>query len=242
MFFSPSQTVTRFYRTPHVLAMPSLSEKIEHLIGRSLASIRQHDAKLFTKAQAFTDQPEPTIAVLSPECGSTDDAQLQTAHTPMGANRFPQLEWHAMDAGRTRAEGLVAEYLVVVEDPDAPLPAPVVHGIYYGIPGGKTALSPKDFEPLPDGGNMLRGGFRFGRNRMKSIWGGPKPVLGHGPHRYIFQVVGLRSTLDVGMLGQAPTKIDLERAVEGKVAAWGQWVGTFERKLASVGAVSRRGV
>ena len=51
---------------------------------------------------------------------------------------------------------------------------------------------------------------------MKSIWGGPKPMLGHGPHRYSFQVV------DVGMLGQAPTKIDMERAVERKVAAWGQ--------------------
>ena len=61
---------------------------------------------------------------------------------------------------------------------------------------------------------------------MKSIWGGPKPMLGHGPHWYLFQL------MDVGMLGQAPTKINMERAVEGKVAARGQWAGTFERKLA----------
>lgn len=32
--------------------------------------------------------------------------------------------------------------------------------------------------------------------------------------------MGLQSTLDVGMLGQAPTKIVLDRAVEGKIAAW----------------------
>lgn len=149
----------------------------------------------------------------------------------MGANRFPQLKWHVANTDRETVDDIVAEYLVVVEDPDAPLPAPVVHGIYYAVPRGRITLSPEDFEPIQDGSNMLRGGFRFGRNRMKSIWGGPKPVLGHGSHRYIFQVVGLRSTLDEGTLSRIPTKAELERAVEGKVVAWGLWVATFERKL-----------
>ena len=211
--------------------MSSLGEKIEHLIGRALASVRHHDAKLFTKTQAFRDQSEPTIVVTSPEC-ETPDTGLPIDTTPMGANRFPQLNWHMMKIDGKSQEDLVVEYLVVVEDPDAPLPSPVVHGIYYAIPPGKPALLPEDFEPVPDESNMLCGGFRFGRNRMKSIWGGPKPVLGHGPHRYMFQVVGLRSTLDVNSLSQLPTKTELERAVQGKVVAWGLWVGTFERKLA----------
>ena len=211
--------------------MYSLSDKVEYLIGRALASVRRHDAKLFTKTQAFRGQSEPIIVVTSPECQAPDSA-LPIDTTPMGANRFPHLNWHMMKTDGTSQEDLVAEYLVIVEDPDAPLPAPVVHGLYYAIPRGKTALLPEDFKPVPDASNMLYGGFRFGRNRMKSVWGGPRPVLGHGPHRYMFQVVGLRSTLDVNSLSQIPTKTELERAVEGKVVAWGLWVGTFERKLA----------
>ena len=211
--------------------MSSLSDKIEHLIGRALASVRHHDAKLFTRTHAFRDQSEPTIVVTSPEC-ETPDTGLPIDTTPMGANRFPHLKWHMIEIDGKSEEAHIAEYLVIVEDPDAPLPAPVVHGIYYAIPRGKTTLLPEDFEPVQDGSNMLSGGFRYGRNRKKSIWGGPRPVLGHGPHRYMFQVVALRSTLDVDSLSQIPTKTELERAVEGKVVAWGLWVGTFERKLA----------
>ncbi len=34
-----------------------------------------------------------------------------------------------------------------------------------------------------------------------------------------------------GNLSQIPTRAELERAGDGKVVAWGMWVGTFERKL-----------
>ncbi|KAF5879588.1 uncharacterized protein Bfra_006795 [Botrytis fragariae] len=43
---------------------------------------------------------------------------------------------------------------------------------------------------------LLAGDFNYGANRRKTIWGGPKPVLGHGIHSYLFQVVGLSEELD----------------------------------------------
>ena len=139
----------------------------------------------------------------------------------MGENLFPHLKWETVDAEPYRVKEPIAEYLVVVEDPDAPLPMPVVHGIYYGIPQTKTSLTAEDFEQSPDGCRLLRGGFKFGQNRMKNIWGGPKPVLGHGQHRYMFQVVGLRSALGENTLSERPTRTDIERAIQNKVVAWG---------------------
>ena len=210
--------------------MASLSQKLEYFIGWSLTSIRHHDNKLFTKTQPFNQRPEPIITVISPEYES-QEKELQLRHTPMGDNVFPHLKWEILDAERDRGKESIVEYLVVVEDPDAPLPMPVVHGIYYGIPQSKTSLSPENFKPSPEGNGLLSGGFKFGRNRMKNIWGGPKPVIGHGQHRYMFQIVGLRSALDEDTLGEMPTRADFEKAIVNKVVAWGVWIGTYERNL-----------
>lgn len=212
--------------------MPSFLERIEATLGRSLVSIRGHDTKLFIKTPGFRNYPEPTISVTSPECG-TSMSELQLLHTPLGENRFPQLQWNPpTTSAEETTQTNIAEYLLVVEDPDAPLPMPVVHGIYYAIPPSKTLLLPEDFGSVPQAKHAVHGGFKFGLNRMKSVWGGPKPVLGHGLHRYMFQVVGLNSSIEKELSSQIPTRSELEKAVEGKVAAWGVWIGTYERKLA----------
>ena len=68
------------------------------------------------------------------------------------------------------------------------------------------------------------------------MWGGPKPVLGHGMHRYFFQVVGLSERMDwdevEGEAGSERLSLAvLKEKVQGKVVAWGVWIGTFERAL-----------
>lgn len=203
--------------------MPLLIERIEHIIGRALASVRGHDAKLFIKASVFKDHPEPSFSVTSPEC---EKSKLHVDHTPMGQNRFPQLKWDPPTSANE-----IVEYLLVVEDPDAPLPMPVVHGIYYAIPATKTLLQPEDFESISGAKNQLRGGFKFGANRMKSTWGGPKPVLGHGSHRYMFQMVALNSSINGKTISQVPTRGELEKLIQGKVIGWGMWTGTYERRM-----------
>lgn len=113
-----------------------------------------------------------------------------------------------------------------MEDPDAPLPSPIVHGIYYGISGESKEFGGEGV--VPSGGLKAGKGFKVGRNRKGTVYIGPRPVLGHGVHRYMFDVVGLREEL-VG-LNECPTKEELVKAVEGKVVGWGRWMGTFERK------------
>ena len=110
---------------------------------------------------------------------------------------------------------------------------PITHGSYYAIPPSKTQLTPGDFAAVSGSQNDLHGGFKYGLNRRKMVWSGPKPVLGHGQHRYMFQVVGLNPGLEREALSRIPTRVELEKAVEERVVGWGLWVGTFERKLAS---------
>ena len=49
-----------------------------------------------------------------------------------GQTRFPDLSWYFSDEANVGKN--VTQYLVIVEDPDAPLPRLVGHGTYYAIP------------------------------------------------------------------------------------------------------------
>ena len=216
--------------------MPKISERIESFLGGVFASVKNHDAKLFIKSPVFRDHPEPTIEVTAPEYGASGSA-LDVDTTPLGRNQFPALQWvpssnrpeATTSANSASGQGnSIVQYLLVVEDPDAPLPSPVIHGIYYAIPMTKTSVEPGDFEIAGSSGS-LRGGFRYGANRKKCAWSGPRPVLGHGVHRYMFQVVGLKAALEG--LGVIPTRQEIEKAIEGKVVGWGMWIGTYERSL-----------
>lgn len=214
--------------------MPSFLERIESALGGTFASYRGHDDKLFIKSPAFQSHPEATITITSPECGPSISS-LQIHHTPLGENRFPELTWSPLAPTTEESSprsAIITEYLVIVEDPDAPLPMPITHGIYYAIPPSKTQLAPGDFAAVPGSRNNVHGGFKYGLNRRKTIWSGPKPVLGHGQHRYMFQVVGLSSSVGGGALSEIPTRAELEKSVEGNVVGWGVWVGTYERMLA----------
>ncbi|KAL8719325.1 MAG: hypothetical protein Q9181_008071, partial [Wetmoreana brouardii] len=138
--------------------MPPLTSWIENALGAYIVpSLRGRDAKLFIKSPAFTSVA-PTLSVTSPECGPSDSS-LHVAHTPLGENRFPELAWQPNPAEPDGPE--IKEYLLIVEDPDAPLPNPVVHGIFYAIPATKTALAADDFKIADDGGtsHVVVGGF-----------------------------------------------------------------------------------
>lgn len=205
--------------------MPSILDYIEAFLGYLFSSFRGRDAGLFTKSPAFADHPVPTLEVHSPECGASTSSLL-IHHTPFGENRFPELTWSVPS---TMTEP-IREYLLVVEDPDAPLPTPIVHGVYYSIPTDKTHVSPADFEKGSES-KVLRGGFRYGKNRRGIVWMGARPIVNHGPHRYLFQVVALKEALDLGALSEIATPEELKEDLVGKVAGWGEWIGVYERTL-----------
>ncbi|KAI2630878.1 PEBP-like protein [Hypoxylon sp. NC1633] len=186
---------------------------------------RGRDEKSFFKGPAFAElQDKQEIIVTAPECGATN-AKLDIAYTADGAGKFPTLRWEAPP----HIAGQVKEWLLVSEDPDAPLPTPICHGVYTAIPPTKTSVEAGDFEVQDSGKALLKGGFHYGKSRSGKIYIPPRPLMNHGPHRYFFEVVALSAPLDPSRLTAVTTREQIAEAIVGKVLGWGMWVGVAER-------------
>jgi phosphatidylethanolamine-binding protein (PEBP) family uncharacterized protein len=197
---------------------------IEYGLARLLINYRGYDDQLFCKGPAFAEFPEPTFEIESPDCGPSNST-MTTKYSKFGEGRMPELKWPV--AGPD-----IKEYLLISEDPDSPMGGPNVHGIYYSIPATTTAVSPREFEVVheEETKKILRSGFRYGKNRRSSVYIPPRPPVGHGPHRYFFELVALKEPLDLAVLSPLPAKEELSEVIKGKVAGWGLWIGIFENK------------
>lgn len=143
-------------------------------------------------------------------------SEIPTVHTCEGKDTSPPLSWSGVPEG---ARSLV----LIVDDPDAPDPkAPKttwVHWVLYEMPPSTTGLH----EGI--GAGELPAGTREGRNDWKRTgYGGPCPPIGR--HRYFHKLYALDAPL--GDLG-APTKAQLEKAMEGHVLAKAEVMGTYEK-------------
>lgn len=201
---------------------------IEGFLGYYVLYNKRDRKDLFETAPAFADHPKPTIEITSPDCGPSGSA-MTADYSQVGSSRFPHLTW-------SKPSFPVKEYVLISEDPDAPLAHPIVHGLYYFIPGTTTEVTNEDvrWTDAPAGTQPeereLKSGWGFGMGRHAADYTGPRPVLGHGPHRYHFTLIALSEGLDPRLRSGMATKELLQNAVKGKVAAWGQWVGSYERK------------
>ena len=113
--------------------------------------------------------------------------------------------------------------VLIVDDPDAPDPkAPKmtwVHWVLFNLP--------PDFKELPEAASndALPAGTRVGRNDWKRRdYGGPCPTIGR--HRYFHKLYALDTALDL----DAPTKAEVERAMQGHVLSQAELVGTYEQR------------
>lgn len=95
---------------------------IEVTLSWLFKNAKGRDAKSFYTRPAFAAHPEQTITLTSPDCGATNGT-FGPAYVAEGGGRFPELTWATPPA----LEGKVAEWLLVSEDPDAPLPTPIAH-------------------------------------------------------------------------------------------------------------------
>jgi Raf kinase inhibitor-like YbhB/YbcL family protein len=124
-------------------------------------------------------------------------------------NVSPPLQWSG-------APGTVVEYVLIVEDPDAPMPRPFVHWIAFRIPPGATALP-------EDAGNTAL--VSQGNNGTGNTgYFGPKPPPGK-PHRYFFQLFALDAPLGAK---DGATRDEVVKAMNGKVVGAGNLVGTYQ--------------
>jgi Raf kinase inhibitor-like YbhB/YbcL family protein len=131
-----------------------------------------------------------------------------------GENISPPLSWSGVPDE-------AAELVLVMQDPDAPLPRPVVHVIATGISPGAGGLTEGALGAAGSPGIRL-GRASFGRR----VYAGPRALRGHGPHRYVFQLVALRLPL---ALAREPSLRELLAAIRGNAIARGRLTGTFEQ-------------
>lgn len=195
---------------------------LEHLpqwIGALMRNVRAGHAKLAIV------QPELTITGVHIDLSSPafpDGGRLPERFTADGAGVSPPLVWNGVPPG-TRSLALI------VEDPDAPAPNPLVHAIVCGIPPGERRLAEGAIRA--DGGGDAGGG-DIGRNSaFGEGWLPPDPPAGHGSHDYIFQLFALA---DVPLFRRHPGRSALLNAMEGKVLAAGLLVGTYSRGEAAM--------
>jgi Raf kinase inhibitor-like YbhB/YbcL family protein len=133
--------------------------------------------------------------------------------TGEGQDVSPPLQWADPPAG-TRS------FALICDDPDAPGKT-WVHWEIFNIPAEARSLEEgigHDSE-LPDGAKQ-------GKNDFKKVgYGGPMPPPGK-PHRYLFKLYALDTTLD---LPAGSTKQQVEQAMKGHILAEGQLMGKYQR-------------
>jgi Raf kinase inhibitor-like YbhB/YbcL family protein len=183
------------------------------ILGRLLRGVRAGDRQLACNHPALTAAPA-TIRLRSKSFATGGIMPPNSAGQGAGPNISPQLEWSGVPAG-------AHELVLIIQDPDAPLPRPVVHLIAYGIAPARSSLAEGALS------QDTNGDIRFGLGSFRQQgYQGPRPVPGHGAHRYVFQLVVLKSRL---RFNDPPKLRAVLAGMSGNVLASGQLVGLFER-------------
>ena len=198
-------------------------EHVPHWLGHALRRFRAGADKLCIV------QPELGGAFGAIELSSpafADGARLPPRFTADGEGISPPLLWGPLPEG-TRSLALI------VEDPDAPAPLPLVHAVVWNIPPTESRLAEgaifADGAGSPEGKDVGRNSY------LVEGWLPPDPPTGHGEHAYAFQLFALAVTPDPG---ETPGRGALVRAMAGKVLAAGLLTGTYARgEPAAIGRV-----
>ena len=145
-----------------------------------------------------------------------DGAALPVRFTADGAGLSPPLHWSGLPDG-------AVSLALLVEDVDAPFPQPLVHLVLHAIPPSLSGLAEGAVPQRMARSRM----FTAGRNSFGHRgWLPPSPIPGHGPHRYVFQMLAFSAPL-------APRRIAgrgaLRMSMRHKLLGHGRLVGTYER-------------
>lgn len=188
-------------------------EKIPSNVGRALRRFRAGFEKVVSELPEFAAAPDE-IALESP--AFEDGGSIPPRYTADGERISPPLAWRG---GPETAAALV----LIVEDPDAPAPEPLVHLLAWDLPPDLEVLPEGEFKSPQHAGleEML------GRNAyLQAAYLPPDPPAGHGPHLYVFQLFALDRKLD---FDKPPKKKAVIEAMRGHVIAKGVFAGTYER-------------
>jgi len=179
-------------------------ENIPKSVGEAMKSARAGTEKLTINV---IDAPM-TIDIKSAAFG--DVQPIPPRYTADGEGLSPELTWRGVPE-QTRCVALI------VEDPDAPMPQPLVHAIVPLLPR-EGALA---------AGELGGDGIKTGRNSyLQHGYLAPDPPTGHGPHRYVFEMFALsEAPQEVESMGRS----EFVDWVRPRVLAKGCLIGTYER-------------
>lgn len=182
------------------------------MIGKLLRGIRAGDRHLAWNDAALAAAPD-TIRLTSAAFGDGAPIPVRYAGESVGENISPPLTWSDVPQD-------AAELVLIMQDPDVPLPRPVVHVIATGITPGANGLAEGAL-------NAPATGIRLGKGSFGRIgYAGPRALHGHGPHRYFFQLIAVRDPLKL----EQPNLKALLSAMRGSACARGRLIGVFEQR------------
>ncbi|WP_078058479.1 YbhB/YbcL family Raf kinase inhibitor-like protein [Mycolicibacter icosiumassiliensis] len=184
------------------------------VLGRLLQPFSGHDSKTAWHHPATSNVPD-IITVTSAAFGDGHQIPLRHAGNGLGDNISPPLSWSGVPAN-------AAELVLIVEDPDAPLPRPIVHALATAITPSARSLTESELNPDTGSARICIGRGSFKRHG----YAGPRPIPGHGPHRYIFQLFALNQPSGLDTTATIKTTL---AAIHGHVIARGRLTGTYER-------------
>jgi len=150
------------------------------------------------------DVPQLTVSSSAFE----DGHGIPRRYTARGENISPPISWSEGPAG-TRS------YLLIVQDPDAPAPKPLVHWLVYDIHPAVMRL--------PDGAGNNSSDPRFKQGATYTgghRYAGPNPDPGPA-HHYHFQVFAMDEMLNTEPKGE------LAKMLKSHVLAKGELVGSY---------------
>lgn len=192
---------------------------LRELLGKALRPVRagRHRSRLAALA------PASTIALSSPAFSDGGAMPVKCAGSGVGGNVSPPLCWAGVPES---TESLV----LIIEDEDVPLPRPLIHTAAMLDP----ALSHMDEGALQPG----TPGVRFVKTPLGYGYSGPRPIPGHGPHRYRFYLFALSSPVAQDIT----TVSGLLSVIRDSVTACGVLTGTYQRprQASNASGVSQR--
>jgi hypothetical protein len=196
-------------------------EHVPHWLGAALKGVRAGAGKL-----AIVNPKLGTFAAIELRSPAfANGGRLPERFTADGEGVSPPLFWTGVPEGTERL-------VLIVEDPDAPTPKPLVHAVVWGLPGEDGQLG--EGAIAADGAGDEGGD--VGRNSYaREGWLPPDPPTGHGEHHYAFQLFAIGPGAEAAA---TPRRGEAVSAMAGRVLAAGLLTGTYSRgQPAGIGPV-----
>ena len=197
---------------------------LEHIpawLGQAMSGLRAGEDKLAV-SQVCGDPGDTPASIDLSSPAFAHESRLPPRFTLDGEGVSPPLVWSDPPAG-------TATMVLIVEDPDAPAPQPLVHAIVWGFDADAGRLA--EGAIVADGAGDPAGR-DIGRNSyLREGWLPPDPPSGHGEHRYVFQLFAVGA--GAGDPGATPGRSAVIEAITGHVLAAGVLIGTYSRDQAA---------